>query len=154
VRRVQEGMQVCCRVGAMLVGIDLDRVQEINRHVDPTPVPLMPAHVRGLVNLRGSLVTVLDLGQVLRGQPTAVGARTRTVVVELGDETCGLVVDEVGDVVDVGQRRREPLPSHLPADQRRWFTGLVQLPAELLLLLDVDAVAGHGVPGDGAAGAR
>lgn len=151
-RRVQEGSFVGCRIGGMLVGIDLDRVQEINRQVDPTPVPLMDAHVRGLINLRGNLVTVLDLGRVVRGEGLATTARTRTVVVEFGDEVCGLLVDEVGDVVDIRKRRREALPTHLPIEQRRWFQGLVQLPDELLLLLDIDAVARVGVDSQGTAG--
>ena len=153
-RRVQEGMHVCCRIGGMLVGIDLDRVQEINRHIDPTFVPLMEPHVRGVINLRGNLVTVLDLGVVVRGEATANGARTRTVVVELGEEVCGLVVEEVGDVVDVGGLTKEPVPSHLPEDQRRWFTQLVQLPDELLLLLDLEAVGRYGVTSEQGVGAR
>lgn len=153
-RRVQEGMHVCCRIGGMLVGIDLDRVQEINRHIDPTFVPLMEPHVRGVINLRGNLVTVLDLGYVVRGTTTTNGVKTRTVVVELGDEVCGLIVDEVGDVVDIGSKRREALPSHVPAAQRRWFTGLVQLPDELLLLLDIDAVGSFGVEAKQGAGER
>jgi len=153
-RRVQEGMHVCCRIGGMLVGIDLDRVQEINRHVNPTFVPLMAAHVRGVVNLRGNLVTLIDLGHVVCGQATQDRPRTRTVVVEFTDEVCGLVVDEVGDVVDLGARGREALPSHLPAAQRQWFTGLVQLPNELLLLLDVDAVARFGLDNNLGVGTR
>lgn len=153
-RRVQEGMHVCCRIGGMLVGIDLDRVQEINRHIAPTFVPLMPAHVRGVVNLRGNLVTVIDLGRIVCGQATQDGPRTRTVVVEFADEVCGLVVDEVGDVVDLGARSREAVPSHLPAAQRQWFTGLVQLPDELLLLLDLDAVARFGLDSNLGAVAR
>jgi purine-binding chemotaxis protein CheW len=147
-------MHVCCRIGGMLVGIDLERVQEINRLTDPTPVPLLAPHVRGMINLRGSLVTVLDLGHVVSGQPTATGKNARTVVVELGDEVCGLIVDEVGDVVDVTGKTREPLPSHLPAGQRQWFTSLVQLPEELLLLLDIEAVSGFGVQAGTGAGAR
>jgi purine-binding chemotaxis protein CheW len=153
-RRVQEGMHVCCRIGGVLVGIDLDRVQEINRHVEPTFVPLMERHVRGVINLRGNLVTVLDLGQVVRGESTANTQRTRTVVVELGDEVCGLVVEEVGDVVDVGGLAKESVPSHLPPEQRRWFTHLVQLPEELLLLLDLEAVGRFGVAGEQVAGVR
>jgi chemotaxis signal transduction protein len=62
------------------------------------------------------------------------------VVVEVGDEICGLVVDEVGDVGEVRHDTIEPLPSHLPVAQRRWFKGMVQLPNELLLLLDVTAI--------------
>lgn len=143
-----ENKHVCCRLGGMLVGIGLDRVQEINRLVEPTFVPLMEEHLRGVINLRGNLVTVIDLGTVVRGQSAASGARARTVVVEIGDEVCGLVVDEVGDVVAVDLERIEPLPSHLPANQQRWFKGMVQLPAELLLLLDVDAIAKLGAETD------
>lgn len=146
-RRVREGMYVCCRAGGMLIGIDLDRVQEINRLVEPTAVPLLPEHVRGVVNLRGNLVTVLDLDGIVRGQHTTVGKGTRTVVLEAGGETCGLLVDEVGDVVDIANLTREPLSGLLPPDQRKWFSGFVQLPEGLLLLLEVDTVANCGVEG-------
>jgi purine-binding chemotaxis protein CheW len=139
-KRESENKHVCCRLGGMLVGIGLDRVQEINRLVEPTFVPLMENYLRGVINLRGNLVTVIDLGTVVRGAPAAAGPRARTVVVEIGDEVCGLVVDEVGDVVAVDLERIEPLPSHLPLPQQRWFKGMVQLPGELLLLLDVDAI--------------
>jgi purine-binding chemotaxis protein CheW len=143
-RRVKEGMYVCCRVGGKLVGIDLDCVQEINRLVDPTPVPLMPPHVRGVVNLRGNLVTVLDLECIIRGERAAVGPRSRTVVLELGQQTCGLLVDEVGDVVDIEDLACESLSGLIAAEERRWYTGLVQLPDQLLLLLDIAAVAQRG----------
>ena len=140
----RENKHVCCRLGGMLVGIGLERVQEINRLVEPTFVPLMEPYLRGVINLRGSLVTVLDLGIIVRGEATAGGARARTVVVEVGDEICGLCVDEVGDVVEVDAAMLEALPSHLPIDQRRWFRGMVQLPGELLLLLDVAAIGSVG----------
>lgn len=140
-RRVQEGMHVCCRIGGMLVGIDLDRLQEINRRIDPTFVPLLENYVRGVINLRGSLVTVIDVGQIVCGRPVKDSEQARTVVVELGEEVCGLVVDEVGDVVDISQMNREPLPRHMPAEHRRWFHGLVQLNKELLLVLNLDELA-------------
>lgn len=152
-RRVRDGMFVCCRAGGMLIGVDLDRVQEINRLVEPTAVPLLPDHVRGLVNLRGNLVTVLDLDGILRGNRTVVGKGSRTVVLEAEGETCGLLVDEVGDVVDIANLAREPLSGLLAAEQRQWFTGFVQLPEGLLLLLDVDAVVGCGTGNAEARGA-
>lgn len=151
-RRVKEGMFVCCRVGGLLVGVDLDRVQEINRLVEPTFVPLMPPQVRGVVNLRGNLVTVLDLGGIVRGCPTEVGPRSRTVVLELGQEICGLLVDEVGDVVDVDGFAEAPVSGLVPAGQRHWYTRLVQLPDELLLVLDLEAVGEFGVAGAEAGG--
>lgn len=149
----KENKHVCCRVGGMLVGISLAEVQEINRLVETTWVPLMEPWLRGVINLRGSLVTVLDLGTILRGASTATSTRSRTVVVEIGDEVCGLVVDEVGDVVEVDGKQVEALPSHLPASQRRWFHGFVQLADELLLLLDVSAIGRVGSE-PAAAGAR
>jgi len=151
-KKGRSGMTVCCRVGDFLVGIDLDRVQEINQRIEPTFVPLMPPHVRGLINLRGNLVAMIDLGRVIHGQPTANGRKARSVVVELADEVCGFLVAEVGDVLDLSTARREPLPSHIPPEQRRWFAGLVQLPEELLLLLDIDAVGNHGLVGNDSAG--
>ncbi|MCC7396143.1 MAG: chemotaxis protein CheW [Planctomycetes bacterium] len=131
---------VCCRLGSMLIGIDLSRVQEINRQTAATFVPLVEPYVRGLINLRGSLVTVLDLGVIVRGEATAESNKARTVVLEMGEEVHGLVVGEVGDVITVDHAKVEPLPSHVPAAQRRWFTGMLQLANELLLLLDVNAV--------------
>lgn len=143
-----EGKHVCCRIGSMLIGIGLDRVQEINRLVEPTFVPLMDPYLRGVINLRGQLVTVIDLGAVITRTEGKVTPRSRTVVVEIGDEVCGLVVDEVGDVAEVSANAIEPLPSHLPQEHRHWFRGMVQLQNDqLLLVLDVNAIGqlGSGV---------
>jgi len=150
----RERKHVCCRLGSMLVGIALDRVQEINRLVEPTFVPLMEPYLRGVINLRGNLVTVLDLGVIVRGEPTGTSTKARTVVVEIGEEICGLCVDEVGDVVEVAAEDVEALPSHLPQEQRRWFQGMVQLPQQLLLLLDVPAIRALGATPGHALGAR
>jgi purine-binding chemotaxis protein CheW len=138
---VHHDKHVCCRIGGMLVGIALGQIQEINRMVEPTFVPLMEPWLRGVINLRGSLVTVLDLGILVRGESTATAAKARTVVVEIGEEVCGLVVDEVGDVVEFEASAIEPLPSHVAAEQRRWFKGLVQMQGELLLVVDTAAIA-------------
>lgn len=136
----RDNKHVCCRIGGMLVGIGLAHVQEINRIVEPTFVPLMEPWLRGVINLRGSLVTVLDLGQIVHGVASVASSRSRTVVVEIGDEVCGLVVDEVGDVVEFEPSALEPLPSHVPQEQRKWFRGLLQLSGELLLVVDVKAI--------------
>lgn len=153
-RAARDQKHVCCRLGSMLVGIPLDRVQEINRLVEPTFVPLMEPYLRGVINLRGNLVTVLDLGVIVRGEPTSTSPKARTVVVEVGEEICGLCVDEVGDVVEVAAADAEALPSHLPAQQRRWFQGMVQLPQQLLLLLDVASIGAIGATPGPALGAR
>lgn len=131
---------ISCRVGDLLVGIDLARVQEINRLVDATFVPRLEPEVKGLINLRGNLVTVLDLVRIVHERDIEPLRETRNVIVEHHQERFGLLVDAVGDVADCEGATLEPLPSHLDAQQAQWFKGLIQLEQEILLVLDVDAV--------------
>lgn len=139
-----QGMFVSCRVGQLLLGIEIDRVQEINRLFDATFVPRAAPEVRGVINLRGSLVTVLDLARILDGGQTVGGEAARNVIIDFGEERIGLVVGAVGDVVDCRDRRIEPLPAHVERQHGRWFRGLVQLETELMLILDVDTVVAVG----------
>ena len=131
---------VTCRVGELLVGIPLGRIQEINRLVDATFVPRVPRTVKGLINLRGNLVTVLDLVRILHDRDAVVGRDSRNVIVDYEGERLGLIVDAVGDVATCDGLPIEPLPSHLEPAQARWFEGLVQYERGILLVLSVDAV--------------
>lgn len=131
---------ISCRVGDLLIGIDLARVQEINRLVDATFVPRLQPEVKGLINLRGNLVTVLDLVRILHERDIQPARETRNVIVEHHQERFGLLVDAVGDVAECEGKELEPLPSHLDARQAQWFKGLIQFEQEILLVLDVDAV--------------
>lgn len=130
---------VSCRVGSTMLGIELSRVQEINRMVEATFVPRLPIEVRGLINLRGNLVTVLDLARFLEHRTSTPGRESRNVIVQHHGERFGLLVDAVGDVVTTTQAA-ETLPSHMDPQQARWFEGLVQLADHVMLVLDVDAV--------------
>lgn len=130
---------VSCRVGSTMLGIELSRVQEINRMVEATFVPRLPIEVRGLINLRGNLVTVLDLARFLENRTSVATRDSRNVIVEHHGERFGLLVDSVGDVVTSSQSL-ETLPSHMDPQQARWFKGLVQLADNVMLALDVDAV--------------
>ncbi|MCA8951523.1 MAG: chemotaxis protein CheW [Planctomycetes bacterium] len=139
--RVDETVSlVACRVGDIELGIELIRVQEINRLVEATFVPRLDPEIRGLINLRGSLVTVLDLGTILRGESVEVGRGTRNIIVELRGERYGLLVDEVGDVIEATAKPIESLPSHVESCEARWFAGLVQREDGVVLALDIDAV--------------
>lgn len=131
---------VSCRVDDLLLGVDLSRVREINRSVDVTPVPRTPSSVRGLVNLRGELVTVLDLRFLLSGQPIALQRRTRNVILQTDDEPVGLLVDQVGDVVEGADRPLEPVPFEVRGVDAGMFRGVIQLESGLLVVLDLDAV--------------
>jgi purine-binding chemotaxis protein CheW len=134
----QHGQYCTFRLAGLAIGIDVRRVQEVLKHDQMTPVPLAPPEVRGLINLRGQIVTAIDLrhqlGLGVDGQLTA------SVVVRAGDEAVSLLVEEVGDVVEPSPDDYEPVPAAVPARVRDVVTGTFKLAGMLLLVLDPDRV--------------
>lgn len=120
-----------------LFGIDVAHVQEVLRTPAITPVPLAPPAVLGLVNLRGQVVTVLDLRTQL-GLPTPAEPGPVTVVVRHEDDVIGLVADAAGDVVAVTDEDHDPRPDTLTGPPARLISGTCRLPGQLLLVLDVE----------------
>jgi purine-binding chemotaxis protein CheW len=126
-------------VGDHLFGVPVLRVQDILVTDTIAPVPLAPAEVRGSINLRGRIVTVVDVRQRL-GLPAMTGERARAmgVTVESGHELYTLLVDEVGDVVNVVADQREPSPSTLDAVWSDVVDGVFRHGDRLLITLDTD----------------
>lgn len=120
----------------VLFGIDVRFVQEVLRLQEMTPVPLSLPVVSGLINLRGHIVTALDLRVRLALAPRAPHAEPVNVVVRHGDSTVSLLVDDIGDVVTVEQATFEPTPSTLDARIKAVVKGVYKLKGELLLLMD------------------
>lgn len=130
-----------------LLGIPIHQIDEINRHVDFTPVPHAPPYVRGVINLRGEVVSVLDLRTILHGKPTEITRTTRNVILSLNGERAGLLVDRVADVVTVPGDQVEPPPANARGAAGRFFEGLFKMERDLLVILDVPGV----LASDGAA---
>lgn len=129
-------------VGDILIGIDITRVDEINRHVEVTPVPHAPPFVCGVLNLRGEVVTVIDLRMVLGMTPQASN-NTRTVIVRTTDEQIGLRVDRISEVVMARSDEIDPVPPNLGGADGRFFEGVYKMDTELLSILNVNtALAG------------
>ena len=129
-------------VGPYLFGVEVELVQEIVRLETMTPVPMSAPAVGGLINLRGEVITAVDLRQRL-GMPAAGGgARTGTlnVVVRMDGEPTSLVVDEIGGVVTIDGLPFEKTPSTVDAAVRDLIGGAYTLPERLLLALNVRAV--------------
>ncbi len=142
--RAAEMELVTFHVGDLLIGADIGHVEEINRHLDLTPVPDAPASVRGVVNLRGDVVTVLELRTIL-GLPRAeISKQTRNVVVAAGHERIGLLVDRIADVVRARPDQIDPPPANVRGAEGRFFKGVCQLEKQLLVVLDVEAVLDAG----------
>jgi purine-binding chemotaxis protein CheW len=127
-------------VGDLSLGIDVEKVQEVLRGSDITTVPLAHPAVRGLINLRGQIVTAIDLRRRL-GLPGAdSNGGSMTMVLGTRDEPLALVVDTVGDVVDVEEETFEPPPDTLRGEARRMIAGAHKLETRLLLVLNLDVV--------------
>jgi len=130
-------------LGDALYGVDVMRVQEVLRVRARTRVPLAPPDVAGLVNLRGQVVLTIDLRTRL-GLAPLVDEEPTMVVVQVAGEAVSLLVDAVGDVVEVGPDTYEPPPPTLDPHLRVVIAGTHKLERRLLLVLDVDAaVAPH-----------
>jgi purine-binding chemotaxis protein CheW len=127
-------------VGPHLLGAEIGRVEEINRHVNPTPVAHAPEAVRGVVNLRGEVVTVLDLRNILGLGRTEIDKQTRNVVVNYGGERVGLLVDRIADVVNTRWSEIKPPPANLSGIAGRFFDGVHEMDRQLLTVLDLDEV--------------
>jgi purine-binding chemotaxis protein CheW len=122
----------------LLFGVELKSVQEVIRSLDVTKVPLSPGVVSGLINLRGQIVTAVDLRRQLQMEPRAQGVAAMNVVVRSEDGAVSLLVDEIGDVVEVDDRTFERPPETLRGTVREVITGVHKLSDRLMLVLDTD----------------
>ena len=127
-------------VDGLLVGIEVHWVAEVIRPQPMTPVPHAGAGVRGLINLRGQIVTAVDLRHRLGLPAASADAPQRHVVVRVGDEAVSLLVDEARDVVEVDEESFELVPATVCPATRRYLVGAYQLSEGLLLVLDTEAV--------------
>jgi purine-binding chemotaxis protein CheW len=120
----------------LLFGVELQGVQEVIRSLDMTQVPLAPSVVSGLINLRGQIVTAIDLRRRLELQPRPAGALPMNVVVRGEDGAISLLVDEIGDVVEVDEETFEPPPETLRGTVRTMILGVHKLKDRLMHVLD------------------
>ncbi len=127
-------------VGNLLLGIDIGQVQEINRQLDVTNVPQAPKCVRGVINLRGEVTTVIDLRTILGLEQTEVTENSRNLILNFQGETLGFLVDRVSDITALKSSEVDPPPSNIKGIQGKYFLGVHALETEILVLLNLDVV--------------
>ena len=128
-------------LGAEQYGVDILRVQEIRGYAAATPVPNTPRYVRGVMNLRGAIVPVLDLRDKLLGVAGTFTPVTAVVVVTVaGGKTHGLVVDSVTDVVEFDPSTIQPVPDFGAHVDTRCVRGLAPGGEQLVAVLDLERV--------------
>jgi purine-binding chemotaxis protein CheW len=124
----------------LLFGVESQKIQEVIRSLELSAVPLAPAAFGGLVNLRGQIVPALDLRRRLLLDRRPENKPAMCVVVRTSEGTISLLVDEIGDVVEVEENSFEPLPETVKGELRNVILGVHKLDKQLMHLLDTDRV--------------
>ena len=136
-------MQQFCTfsLGSLLFGVHVRSIQEVIRHQEMTRVPTASAIVRGLINLRGQIVLSIDLHRRLGLAATAPEGDSINVIIRTNDRPMSLLVDQVGDILDLGDASLDPPPETIEPGIRQYLEGISKLPGRLLLVLNVDRLA-------------
>ena len=125
-------------LNGLFFGVEVLKVQEVIRYQEMTRVPMAPRMIEGLINLRGQIVTAIDLRRRLELPPRAQGQLPMNVVVRSEDGAVSLLVDEIGDVVEIQDDTYERPPETLSGVARELIQGVYKLKERLLLILDTE----------------
>ena len=127
-------------IGEALCGMDILKVQEINKLMEMTKVPQAPSYVTGILNLRGQIVTVIDLGKKLGLENKELNESARNIIVNSDNEYIGLLVSRISDVIEADWEKVEKPPANISGVQGVYFKGVYKTKNRLIGILDVDRV--------------
>ncbi len=128
----------------LFCGVEVERVQEVIRRLEMTPAPLAPRVISGLINLRGQIVTAIDLRRRLELPDRPVERVPMNVVIRSADGPVSLLVDDIGEVIEVADAAFEERPTTLSGAARDLIRGAYPLPGRLLLAIDLDRTIAAG----------
>lgn len=129
-------------VDDILLGIKVLAVQEVLRYQDLTEIPLAPPEIHGLINLRGQIITAINLRSRMHLPPSKNEKNSMNVVTRINNEVISFLVDSVGDVLEVDDESFEPVPSTVDASTRELVSGVYKLEGKrLLMILDATKAA-------------
>jgi purine-binding chemotaxis protein CheW len=134
-------MQFCTfYLGRELFGVAVLEVQEVVRQQEITHVPLAPRVVRGLINLRGNIVSTIDMRRLLKMEPLADESQSINVITRVASGLVSLLVDHIGDVIDAPEDRFEPVPTTLGSEVKHIIAKVCKLPGSLLMILNPERI--------------
>jgi purine-binding chemotaxis protein CheW len=142
--QAHHGEYLTFRLGAEEYGIDILRVQEIRSYEQPTRIANAPAFLKGVVNLRGVIVPIVDLRIKLGCDSAEVNSFTVVIVLNVKGRVVGAVVDSVSDVLELGGEQIKPAPELSASIDARFITGIGTVPADhaerMLILMDIETL--------------
>ncbi len=144
-------------------GMDIRIVKEINPTTNVCVVPRTPPHIRGLVNIRGQVVLVMDIAVLFGRAPRPITENSQIVILKSGSEIhnvksldsepywsvfgekpLGILVDKIGDAIHLSAAELETTPRHIEEDKSRFFSGIVNFEDELMMLLNAAEILSYG----------
>lgn len=135
-----ESQYVSFWIGDQLIGVPVNTVQEVLNPQTIAPTPLARPEIAGLLNLRGQIVTAVNLRRRLGLQARPTDQPSMNVVVRFRGESYSLLVDEVGDVINVSGQELEPTPRTVDGLWKTFTAGVFRLESRLFVILDVSAL--------------
>ena len=140
-KKTKEYQLVVFTIGDEEFGVDISQVREIVRLVQITYLPKAPVFIEGVVNLRGQVLAVIDLSKRLGVSSKERGETTRIIVVEVGENTVGMIVDSVSEVLRLSSENVEEVPSLVDTEvPEHYIRGVGKLKDRLLVLLDLNKI--------------
>jgi len=142
-----DGQYLTFTLGREEYGVEILKVQEIKGSSVITPIPNTPAYIKGVTNLRGTIIPVVDLRAKLQMPEADAGRFAATVVLTVGSKTVGLLVDAVSDVLHIPRTDIQPTPDFGADVDARFIDGVARTGDKLIILLDIERVlAGDEAP--------
>jgi len=131
---------IAFRIGVQEFCIDIMSVREIRGWTPATALPHAPSYVRGVINLRGSVLPVVDLSERLGFAPTETGARQVIIVVQIGAQINGLLVDAVSDILSVSADTIQPTPEVAKGAVESFIRGVMAIDGRMIGLIELDSL--------------
>jgi purine-binding chemotaxis protein CheW len=126
------------RLGGEHYAIAITKIQEIIVMKPITRIPQVPAFIEGLINLRGSVIPIVNLRTLFGLPPREIDDETRTIIVNVGDRTIGYIVDDVTQVMRLAGDQIQPAPVSITAVSKQHIAGLARLEDRLLIILEIE----------------
>jgi len=126
-------------MGSFLLGIPAEKVMEINKEIDITPVPLSDKHILGIMNLRGQIIPVIDLAKKL-SIDLKITPKLNLIIKDEEEALVSFVIEEIGEILEIFPAKLEKTPDKLEGIAREYIKNVYQLPDNLLLILDIEKI--------------
>lgn len=120
-------------------GINISTIQEIIQNETILPIPLAPEHIDGLINLRGHIISILNLSRILSGTESSSELNTLLIIYSSAGPV-GLRIDDVHEIIAISEEKKEPPPASLHGNLKAFISHTYKLPESILLILDAESV--------------